>query len=212
MNDYTKPKSSLDLPEVKTEDISHPSILESPIRVKKKSVFETFKDEFFSGDAKTIKEYAIKDVFIPTCKRMLSTLISNTVDILLFGEVKNNRSIFSDPRPNKYTSYGNVSYSSYYDGGGIRTRQISKPVLPQKEDYRKWVYTEADARRVLTFLRNEIDNYDRVSVAKLYQICRKRCDPADENYGWFDLSTADWHYDINSEGYILELPSPEPIV
>lgn len=207
MNDYTKPKSSLDLPEVKTEDISQPSILESPVKTKKKTALETFKEDFFSGDAKTIKEYAIKDVLIPTCKRMLSMLISNAVDILLFGEVKNSKSVFPSTSPNKYTSY-----SSYYDGGSIRTRQISKPILPKKEDYRKWVYTEADARRVLTFLRNEIDNYDRVSVAKLYQICHKYCDASDENYGWFDLSTADWHYDINSEGYILELPSPEPII
>lgn len=210
MNDYTKPKSSLDLSTIENSQVDQPSILEGPIKVKKKTAIETFKDDFFSGDLKTIKEYAIKDILIPTLKRTFRVLVGDALDLLLFNEVKGNRSVFSDgPKPNKYTY---TSYSNYYDGNVIRTKPVSKPVLPQKEDYRKWVYTEADARRVLTYLRNEIDKYDRVSVAKLYRVCRKYCDAADENYGWFDLSMADWHYDIDADGYILELPSPEPII
>jgi hypothetical protein len=210
MNDYTKPKSSLDLGDVKKETSTmnpSSSMLEGPLKTKKKSALERFSDDFFSGDAKTIKEYAVKDVLIPSFKRMLSTLVSNAVDILLFGEVKNKS--FPDGRSNKY-SY--TSYSSYYDGGSqIKTRQ-TRPIIPQREDYRKWVFTESDAKRALMFLRNEIANYDRVSLSKLYQFCGKTWSPADENYGWFDLSTADWHYDIDADGYILELPSPEPII
>ena len=210
MNDYTKPKSSLDLGDVKKETPTVNSMLEGPLKTKKKSAFEKFSEDFFSGDAKTIKEYAVKDVLIPSFKRMISTLVSNAVDILLFGEARGNKN-FPDGRPNKY-SY--TSYSSYYDGGSqIKTRSINtKPILPQREDYRKWVFTENDAKRALLFLRTEIENYDRVSLSKLYQFCGKHWSPADENYGWFDLSTADWHYDIDADGYILELPSPEPII
>ena len=204
MNDYTKPKSSLNGDGVPNEPVNSKAVVQ--VKQRKKSPFKSLTENFFAGDWETIKEYAVKDVIVPAVKRTVSNLISNTVDMLLFGEVRRNPNGGSST--SKYTSY-----SSYYDGG----KPARIPVKPQRRtDYRDFLFPTIDeAQKVIDILRGEIEKYDRVRVRELHELCGMPFTPADENYGWYDLSNADFDYVTGNRpeecGYILKLPSPVPL-
>ena len=203
MSDYTKPKSSLDQEPVQAPK---PIELSGPVKVKKKSAFAMFFDNFFSGDMRAIRDYAIKDVLLPAAKRTLSNLISNSVEMLLFGETRGprNNDLYSSSRPNKYTSYG-----AYYDAPKVSAKSS---VRTEYEDYRTFVYpTAKDADDVLNYLRAEIQIYDRCKVSKIYEATSKQWDPAWENYVWYDLDSASVRYSADDDGYIMTLPRPTAI-
>lgn len=211
MNDYTKVKSSLDANGVPNEPIESKVVLESGVKKVKKSPWKQFTEQFFAGDLKIIKEYAVKDVLIPAAKRTFSSLVSNAVDMLLFGEVKRQGYAQNAPVSGKYTSY-----SSYYEGGTTRPKQ---PVASVKmTDYRSFLYSsESEAREVVNAMIRHITTYDFVRVSDLCDFCREPHSPADFNYGWYDLPPEDQiRYpfvigDDGSSGYLIELPSPVPI-
>lgn len=211
MNDYTKVKSSLDEGGTPNEPIESKAVLKSPVGKVKKSAFKKFTEQFFAGDFQTIKEYAVKDVLIPAAKRTFSSLVSNAVDMLLFGEVRQPTGTQNGVVSGKYTSY-----SSYYEGGMPKPKQLSTGA--KRTDYRGFLYsTEAEAKDVVNAMIRHIATYDLVRISDLCDFCVEPHTPADFNWGWYDLPPADqirYPFVINDDGtsgYLIDLPPATPI-
>lgn len=214
MTDYTKPASSLDNDIVSKGETTTKAVIDG-VKHRKKSAFQKFSEAFFVGDFKTIKECAIKDVIIPAAKRTFRDLVMTSIDMLLFDTNRRpSNSLYSGTQNTKYTSYS----SYYYDGESLVNKKKGlKPVenrVDKPTDYTRFLLrSPSDADKVLSAMRAEILMYDKVKVRQLCEFCGEPYSPADENYGWYNLDTADYKF-VSSEdgdGYVLDLPSSVPL-
>lgn len=158
--------------------------------VKKESEAKRFGKSFFSEDAKTVGSHVRDDVVIPSAKKLLSDVVKSAIDWLLYGS-KGSRNV---------TGVGNISYGSYYTRNGLVNAnpipaspspmiQPQKPTLYSVNDV--IIYDRGDAEAVLLNMQKAIQDYGMVSVADFYQLVNQKFEPNDNNWGWFDLKTAE---------------------
>ena len=162
-----------------------------------------FTSLFAPGDMSSIKEYIIMDIVVPAVKKMVSEVVRNGVDMLMWGE--------SGRGKNYNGSSDKVSYRSYYgsndnnrnSNSGTRTRSVF--------DYDNIVIpTRQEAEEVIRKMDEIIEVYQTVSVADLYDLCGI----TDHNYmnakyGWMNIRTAEAVRVHN--GYVLKLPRAMPL-
>lgn len=168
-------------------------VVTTPVKVKKKNGFSKMIGNFIAEDARDIKSYLVSDVIVPTIKKT----ISDTVDTILFGGSRKNRSVA-----------GRVSYRSYYDDP--RSRDIREPITSVSYGYEDiTIGSRGEAEEVLSRLNELIDTYQIASVADLYDLVGLTGDYTDNKYGWTNLSMAD--VVRVRDGYKLKLPRACPI-
>ena len=88
----------------KVEEKRVEKVVKGSTRTKKKSELSKIKDTFISEDAANVKSYIIGDVLIPAAKKAISDIVSNGIDMILYGGKSPNR----DRR-------GSSNYISYRD-------------------------------------------------------------------------------------------------
>ena len=115
-------------------------------RTKKKS---KFLDSFIAEDVKDVKDYLIGDVLVPTIKSTIAEMVSNGVDMYLFGEVRHGR---------KKSQRGNrTPYRDYYDRRDDRRRESRRGAAYDFESV--IVESRGEAELVLDRMDEIIDNY-----------------------------------------------------
>lgn len=173
-------------------------VISGTAKVRKKGCFDKLADVFISEDASNVKSYILMDVLIPSIKKAVSDIVTNGIDMILYGGQNPNRS--------RSTSGTRVSYRSYYDSGR------REPERPRARIYSYddvVLATRGEAEEVLASLDGMIDKYKIVSVADLYDFVGIQGSFTDNRYGWMDLSMAKIVH--VSDGYLLKLPQPKPI-
>ena len=168
------------------------TVVSTPVKVKKKNGFSKMIGNFIAEDARDIKSYLVSDVIVPNIKKT----ISDTVDTILFGGSRKNR-----------TTAGRVSYRSYYDEPRAVDRQPLRPESYSYEDIT--IGSRGEAEEVLSRLNELIDTYQIASVADLYDLVGLTGNYTDNKYGWTNLSTAD--VVRVRDGFKLKLPRACPI-
>lgn len=184
-------------------------IKEGHVTVKKQNAFRRAKKKIVDEDGQNLKEYVVNDVLIPTVKNTIWDIITNGLDILLYGEARHGKQSggaiskngpyvryqsISNPRPN---NTGRVISPS---GTSIRSAlALDDFIFP----------TRAEANDILYRMCGIIDQYGNVTVADLYDLCNMRCPYTYNNYVWTDLSTAG--VTLVRDGYLLNLPSPRAL-
>ena len=168
-------------------------VVASPVKTKKKSGLGKLFGTIVSEDARDIKTYLVGDILIPTIKKT----ISDTVDMILFGGSRKNRSTAS-----------RVSYRSYYDEPRT-TRNIRETVSSTYSYEDIVIETRGEAEEVLMRINELIDTYQIASVADLYDLVGLTGNYTDNKYGWTNLQTAD--VVRVRDGYMLKLPRALPI-
>lgn len=159
---------------------------------KKKSGIRKLSDTFLSEDVSNVKSYIFSEVLLPAAKKLVSDIITNGTNMLLYGEIKN-----------KKGNSSKVSYSRYYDD---RSRDYRSPVVRNNFDYDEIIFeTRGDAEAVLDAMYDILNQYKVVSVAELYDLAsitthNYTCN----NYGWIDLRGSS--VVRVRDGYILKLP------
>ena len=98
-----KAKSSLYDGEVEEKKVEQ--IVSSPVRTKKKTIWDKIHEEFISEDGKSVGDYIVLDVLVPAIKKTISDIITNGIDMLLFGS----------SRSRGGTTVSRIPYGSYYD-------------------------------------------------------------------------------------------------
>lgn len=171
------------------------------VRTKKKS---KIVDAFITEDVNDVKSYLVGDILIPTLKKTLSEMVSNGVDMMLFGEVRDRRDKKRGSRLDR------VSYRDYY--GKRDDRRDDRRSLRSVYDYDDIVLdSRGEAELVLDRMEEIIDKYDSVSINDLYDLVGYTGGRyTDSKYGWTSMRSADVQR-TRDGGYLLKLPPARPI-
>ena len=195
-----RPKSSLTVVEEEPKKVEQ--IVSSPVRTKKKSFWNKIQDEFISEDGKTVGDYILKDVLVPAIKKTLSDMVTNGVDMMLFGGSKGNSSSVPGSR---------VSYRSYYDTNQRNSGGYSRVRTQPNYTYDQIIFqNRGDADAVLNELNDIIRRYGFAKVADFNDLAGVNGSYTDNNYGWSDLRYATIIRQRDG-GYLIDLPKPMPL-
>ena len=170
---------------------------------------KTFLDSLLNGTLKVVGSYILFDIIIPATKNMISDMINNGSDMILFGEPKSRRRDRDRVSPR-------VSYTEYY--GRDRDRDRGRLDDRERRDSRIYGRSRFDSDDILLPSREEAeeviqsmfevyDQYNAVTVAEFLELVGLPDEYTDQNYGWTNLR------DIQTrrvrDGYIIDLPVPK---
>lgn len=173
---------------------------------KKDSEAKRLGKRFFSEDAKTVASHVTESVLIPSIQKLISDIVKSGIDWLIYG------SKGSAQR----TTFGNISYGSYYGRNGIVNPSPSlgnpmlatqKPTLYAVNEY--VIADRGDAEEILLRMKEAISMYGMVSVRDFYDSVGVKANFTDQKWGWFNLDSA--YVDRVDDGYSIRFPKVQPI-
>lgn len=176
-------------------------VVSESVSIKKKTGVSKFADVFISEDVENVKSYILLEVLLPSIKKAISDIVTNGIDILLYGE---------SGRSKKPSTASKVSYRSCYERGNDRRDAVSTRVR-NSFDYDDLVFkTRGDAEAVLSAMDEAIDKYGVVSVGDLYDLAEVSTNNYMINeYGWTNIRSAS--VIRIKDGYMIKLPKAMPI-
>ena len=174
-------------------------IVKGKVTAKKQSTFRKFTDEIISEDARNVKSYVLGEVLIPAIKKAISDIVTDGIDMILYGESRKN---------GRRSRADNVSYRNYYDNN--RSVRDTRPLTVDRYSYNDIVLTSrGEAEDVLDRMFELIDTYGLVRVADLYDLVGITGNYTDNKYGWTNSQNAD--IVRVKGGYMIRLPRAMPI-
>lgn len=183
------------IPEKKVE-----KVIAGTVKSKKKSEIQKFTDVFISEDINNVKSYILLDVLIPAIKKAISDIVTNGIDMILYGETGKTKS---------NSTASKVSYRSYYDGRNGR-RDYSAVRTKISYNYDDIILdNRGEAEDVLSRMDELISTYGLVSVADLYDLVGVTGNYTDNKYGWTNIRSAS--VIRVRDGYMLKLPKALPL-
>lgn len=183
-------------PEKKVE-----KVIKGTAKTKKKTEISKFKDVFIAEDAKNVKSYIVMDVLIPAAKKAVSDIVTNGIDMILYGETG---------RTKKRTASSGVSYRDYYSRKDDRDYRSTTNRSRTGYSYDDIVLeTRGEAEEVLTRMDEIMELYGLVTVADLHDLVGITGNYTDQKYGWTNIRSAEAVR--VRDGYLLKLPKALPI-
>lgn len=177
-------------------------VVSGTVKPKKKGDIQKFADIFIS-EVSNVKSYILLEVLVPAIKKAISDIVTNGIDMILYGETGRTR--------NKSSTVSKVSYQRYYDRTDEQRRDYSTSSARNGFDYDELIFpTRGDAEAVLDAMNEIISQYGVVSIMDLYDLANVSMDNyAANKYGWTDISGCK---PIRvRDGYVLNLPRALPI-
>lgn len=174
---------------------------------RKKSLTKRTKEVFISDDAGTVWEYILFDVALPAFKSMLSDMVSQGTDRMLYGEGQGYRR----SRPTRgITNYSRPSTSTPPWREESRDRRPTRVPSRSSYEFDDLIFpTRGDATIALDALTDLVDNYQMATVADLYSLAGGTADFTWEKWGWTDLRGS--RIEQVRDGYLINLPKPQPL-
>ena len=171
-------------------------------KTKKKSEIRKFRDIFISEDAKNVKSYVFMDVLVPAIKKAISDIVTDGIDMILYGGSK---------RDKERSSGGSkISYRNFYDQRDDR-RSVAAARPTNRFDFDDIVFdNRGDAEAVLKQMLDVIETYNMVTVADMYEFSGLTEPFTSNKYGWTNLRNAEV-VRLRNGYYALELPKAMPI-
>jgi hypothetical protein len=183
------------VPEKKVE-----KVIAGTAKSKKKSEIQKFTDVFISEDVNNVKSYILLDVLVPAIKKAISDIVTNGIDMILYG---------GTGRTKSNSNASKVSYRSYYDRGNDR-RDYSAARTRIGYNYDDIILdNRGEAEDVLLRMDELISTYGLVSVADLCDLVGITGNYTDNKYGWTDIRSAS--VIRVRDGYMLKLPKALPL-
>ena len=156
---------------------------------------------FISEDAGDVKSYVVMDVLIPAIKKAISDIVTDGIEMILYGEKGRKSSTRSADR---------VSYRSYYNDSSRRDRDRDDYHSSRRFDYDDIIFnSRGDAELVRERMVEVIEHYGFVTVADMYDMAELTAPYTASKYGWTNIRTAE--VIRVRDGYILKLPKAMPI-
>ena len=176
-------------------------VVKSPVKTKKNDV-RKLADIFISEDIANVKSYIFMDVLVPAIKKAVYDIVTNGIDMFLYGGTGKNKSGSSGTK---------VSYRNYYDqknNSGYRGSENTKS--RNGFEYDDIIFdNRGEAEAVKQQMLATIGRYGVVTVADLYDMVDLSAPYTSQKYGWMDVSGAD--VTRVRDGYVLKLPRAVPI-
>lgn len=178
---------------------------------RKKPLGKRFMETFVGGEAKGVGHYILFDVLIPAAKDVFADAVSQGIERMLFGDARSS-SRRTGLRPGGST--GHVSYNKYSSRPPWRSDKKDEPRISHRarasHDFDEIILaTRAEAEEVIGRLFDLVGQYEQATVADLYDLVGITSNFTDEKWGWTDIRGAGATRVTN--GYLLDLPRPEPL-
>jgi len=182
-------------------------------KTKKRSTRRKFSEAFVAGDVKNAIAYTVFDILLPEARDLLWSVVSGGFEKWLFGDGRRRG-------PSGYTQsqWGSPSYTQQYQynrissGGPLMsgaTRAQSRAARAKHNFDDIILGSRNEAEEVITQMFEVMNHYGQVSVADLYDLVGLSASHTDYKWGWTNLRGAGTSRD--RDGYLLDLPDPEPI-
>lgn len=173
-------------------------VVKGTVKVKKKTEMSKVKDVFIAEDIAKVKSHIVWDVLVPAAKKVISEIVTNSIDMLLYGETGHS----------KKTVGSKISYSRFYDQRADDRREVG-PRPRAGYAYDDIIYnTRGEAEEVLSLMEEAIEVYGMVSVADMYDMVGETGNFTDNKYGWTSLRLAEVIH--VRDGYMIKLPKAMP--
>lgn len=174
---------------------------------KKKSLRKQLRETFIAGDLKSSLRYVAFDILLPTARDMLWEAGSGGIEKLIFGDFRRRGSTPPQSGPTGYVSYNR------YSMGGSRlagpARAMSRAARA-RHDFDEIVLPDrAEAEEVIDRLFDLVGKYETATVSDLYELVGLPTSHTDNKWGWTDLRGAG--VSRVRDGYMLDLPDPQPL-
>ena len=179
-------------------------VAKGPVKTKKNEV-RKIADIFISEDITNVKNYIFMDVLVPAIKKAIYDIVTNGIDMFLYGGTGKGKSSSSGAK---------VSYRSYYDqkSNSSASRGSENSMSRNGFDYEDLVFSNrGDAEMVKQQMGDVIGRYGVVTIADMYEMADPNLTApyTSHKYGWMEVSSAEAVR--VRDGYILKLPRPVPI-
>lgn len=178
-------------------------VAKGPVKTKKNEV-RKIADIFISEDITNVKNYIFMDVLVPAIKKAIYDIVTNGIDMFLYGGSGKTKGGSSAPK---------VSYRNYYDQKSNNGYRGSENTVSRNGfDYEDIVFSNrGDAEMVKQQMRDVIGRYGVVTIADMYEMADPNLTApyTSHKYGWMDVSGAEAVR--VRDGYILKLPRAVPI-
>ena len=183
------------------------AVVKGDVVRRKKPLGKRFLETFGGGDANSVWEYVLFDVLVPAAKDTVADAVSQGVERMIFGEARSS-SRRTGSRPG--SSNGYVGYDRY-SKKPVREepRSVSRQSRARHDFDEIILDTRVEAEEVIDRLFDLVSKYDAASVSDLYELVGISANYTDKNWGWTDIRGAGVTRIRN--GYLLDLPKPEPI-
>lgn len=172
--------------------------------VKKKSFGQKMANTFLSEEANNVGQYCLWEIIIPSVKNVVSELITKSVDMVLFGEVRSS-SKRSDGRGRSFTSYNSIYDSKDRGSRTVRRNRHTVEDIEIHADPDSGKTARQVANDVLDDMIELIERFGRCTVADYYDLVAIDWTPQDKNFGWKDLRGVGMIR--TRDGVILDLPN-----
>lgn len=197
-SDLYKPNSKKSKEEPKEERREVSKVISGSVRSKERSVVNKAARAMFTDDVKSIKDYILMDVLIPTIKDAISQIIKNGSDMLIFGDV----------RPGSNQRNAGYKYHGISTLNNSPKRQASNRRVTR--DFREEIFeTRADAEEVLSQMNELIEHYGNASVSDFYSAIGETPKYTDRKWGWTSLEGVGVRMAYG--GFIIEMPRAEEL-
>ena len=202
MEDYkSNSHKSKEVAKVPAERKKLDKVVSGDVKVKKKSGVHKFTDVFISEDVSNVKTYILMDVLVPAIKKAVSDIVTNGIDMILYGGNGGSKKRSTN---GSYISYNNYSdrrreshsYGTTTTRSGYSYDEISIP-------------SRGEAEEVLTRMDELIETYGIVSVADFYDLVGITGEYTDNKYGWTNIRSAE--VVRVRDGYVIKLPKALPL-
>lgn len=180
----------------------------SNIIIHKKSEASKIAKGFFAEDAKNVKNYILKDILLPSLKKLIEDIIVNGVSTILWGESKGMSS-------SKKSPLSRISYNQYYDRPSSFQRKSL--ITPQEYDMDEEIIfeTKREADDAYRYMLDVLDRYKVVRLADYYDYVSETYHVnlsvpyTYNNYGWASLQGTQLVQ--TRRGWVLNFPKLMPI-
>jgi hypothetical protein len=163
-------------------------------------------DGIIAESLHSVAAYLVEDVLLPAFKGLVSDVVSQGVDRLLYGEGSR-----KSTRPG-YTNYSKASASAAartapateyrtISGRSRARHQFDEIVLPSR----------GEAEDVLDQLRELADKYEQATVNDLYDLVGLTGSFADDKWGWYFQDLKHAGVKPIRGGYLLQLPRTQEL-
>lgn len=189
-----------------TEEKRVQKVVKKPVKTKTNEV-RKLADIFISEDVANVKDYIFMDVLVPAIKKAIYDIVTNGIDMFLYG---------SSGRSKSSSSGSKVSYRNYYDQknnhGGVNYRSSGSENSRFNNgfNYDELEFDDrGDAEMVIRQMYGAIEKYGYATIADLYDLVDLTAPYTSQKYGWTKLHGAEV---IRYHGkYRLKLPKAEPM-
>jgi hypothetical protein len=180
-------------------------IVKGDVIQRKKSLGRRFRELFMGSDIKGASSYIVSDVLYPALRNMVVDATTKGVERVVYG----------DSRPRNRPNHGSRQRTPYNRpvNRGMRHEHMM-PDQPPRQAVRPMsddiiISTLEDAQMVLDGLCDLIEDYSAASMADFKELVGMPSAFVDHSWGWTNLSNAT--VSQVRDGYLLDLPNPEPI-